>query len=1067
MAVCEDTVGAFVVYSGEAMVKRAGYILVFVACNVFAMNDWENVAVTAINKEPRHATLMPFASVESASLDKSASPYFKSLNGLWKFKWVKTPEERPLDFFKPGFDVSSWAEIEVPSCWQMKGYGIPIYTNIEYPFDKNPPFIGGANGNPVGSYQRTFTVSNNWKGREVFIHFDGVDSAFYIWVNGNKVGYSQGSRTPAEFDLTPYLQPGSNELAVQVFRWCDGSYLEDQDGWRMAGIFRDVYLFSTPKVHIRDFFVTPELDADYRNAVLNVDVSLKNYGKTAVGSTEIEVLLCDRLNNRTGFASATVQPLEAGEEITTALKIPVENPEKWTHETPNLYTVYIVQKRGGESIEAVTCRTGFRKIEVRNSQVLLNGQPILFKGVNRVEHDPVHGKTVPLEHLERDVRLMKQHNINCIRTAHYPHDPDFYDLCDEWGMLVIDEANVESHGMRYGEDSLAKQPDWKDQHVERSMNMVERDKNHPCIVMWSHGNEAGNGENIVAMDAFCHQRDPSRPTHYHFQEGPRSCDVMGGGALGKKQNRYLALDLLEQQATYDKDPRPYLLNEYAHAMGNAVGNLTEYVELFEKYPKLIGGCIWDWIDQGLVKEGPDGKPFFAYGGDFGDLPNDGNFCLNGLVFPDRSINAKTIETRKAYQDFSFAWSGDSVEIFNKFYFKDSAGFGFFWTLLENGREIGGGKLDVEPVAPRQRAKVPLPINASGLDPKNEYALVIKARLAEKQAWAEQGYAMASEQFVLQPWTFSSPVPTPGKKVPQLSGSGRRVMVNGDGFSVGFDREQGVLASYSFGGTELLVQGPRFSAARAVIDNERGDRNQLELFSDLTETVKRFEVGKADGSIIVIIEKTLEGISRPPAAKAWQKPKGKPAKGAPAGFNLVETYTVFNDGSIGLVSDVEPFGALPELHRIGYELMTPAGFEQFAWYGRGPHESYIDRKASAYLGEFRGTVDEQFVNYPVPQENGNKTDVRWMTLQNGAGQGFKVSGRQPLSVSVRHYSTDNLEAAKHPYDLVKLAETVVNIDYRQGPLGNASCGAGPLEKYKIPEKPVTFGFFIEPVTPSKH
>ncbi|WP_372806492.1 glycoside hydrolase family 2 TIM barrel-domain containing protein [Pontiella sp.] len=569
-------------------------------------NDWENPAVTGINQEPRHATMVPFASMEQASLNKSDSPYVQSLNGIWKFHWVKTPEERPMEFFKSDFDDSAWNGIEVPSCWQMKGYGTPIYTNIEYPFDKNPPFIGGANGNPVGSYRRTFALSSDWKGREVFIHFAGVDSAFYIWVNGKRVGYSQGSRTPAEFNLTPYLQPGNNELAVQVFRWCDGSYLEDQDGWRMAGIFREVYLFSTPQVHIRDFFVTPELDADYRHAVLNVDVSLKNYGQSIEQNTELEVVLCDRSNNRIGSASATVPSLVAGAETTTALKIPVEHPEKWTHETPNLYHVFILQQRGGKTVEAVTCRTGFRKIEIRDSQVLLNGQPVLIKGVNRVEHDPVHGKTVPLEYLALDIKLMKRHNINCIRTAHYPHDPALYELCDEWGMLVVDEANVESHGMRYGDESLAKQPEWKDQHVERAMNMVERDKNHPCVVMWSHGNEAGNGPNIVAMDEFCHARDPSRPTHYHFQEGPRSCDVIGGGALGKKQNRYLALDLLEQHATYDKDLRPYLLNEYAHAMGNAVGNLTEYVELFEKYPKLIGGCIWDWIDQGLVKEGPDG-----------------------------------------------------------------------------------------------------------------------------------------------------------------------------------------------------------------------------------------------------------------------------------------------------------------------------------------------------------------------------------------------------------------------------------------------------------------------------
>ncbi|VGO19754.1 glycoside hydrolase family 2 TIM barrel-domain containing protein [Pontiella sulfatireligans] len=1026
------------------------------------VTDWENPAVTAINKEPRHATLMPFASMETASLDKSDSPYFQSLNGTWKFQWVKTPEARSRDFQHPDFDVSSWDDIAVPSCWQMKGYGIPIYTNIEYPFDKNPPFIGGDNGNPVGSYRRSFLVSNDWRGREVFIHFDGVDSAFYIWVNGKKVGYSQGSRTPAEFNLTPYLKAGENQLAVQVFRWCDGSYLEDQDGWRMAGIFRDVYLFSTPTTHIRDFFVTTELDASFNNAVLKVDVSLKNYGKRASESTEIEVVLQDQKESKIGSVSTTIQSLEAGAEKTIALEIPVKNPAKWTHETPNLYSVFIVQQRGGETIEAVACRTGFRKVEIKDSQVLLNGQPVLFKGVNRVEHDPIHGKTVPRENLELDLKLMKQHNINCVRTAHYPHDPALYDLCDEWGLLVIDEANVESHGMRYGDESLAKQPEWETQHVERSMNMVERDKNHPCVVMWSHGNEAGNGQNIVAMNEFCHQRDSSRPTHYHFQEGPRTCDVMGGGAIGKKQNRYLTINLLEKQAVYEKDLRPYLLNEYAHAMGNSVGNLPEYVAVFEKHQKLIGGCIWDWIDQGLLKEGPDGKPFWAYGGDFGDLPNDGNFCLNGLIFPDRSVNAKTLETKKAYQNYSFALSGSTVEVFNKFYFIDSGGHGFFWSLLENGREIGSGKLDVAPVPPRGRAKATLPIDIAEFDPAKEYIVVVEARLAGEQPWAKTGYSVAAEQLMLQPWTFAGKVPILGKRIPVVSESGDAVEVKGVDFAVRFNRRSGEMESYSIRGEALLTQGPRFSAARATIDNERNTRSLLEFFTDLTETVSRFEVGNIRDAVTVSVEKKLEGISRPPVVSAWKKQKAPPKKGGPAGFNLVELYTIHGDGTIELTSRVAPFGQVPELHRVGYELRTPAGFEQFVWYGRGPHESYIDRNASAFLGEYRGTVDEQFVNYPVPQENGNKTDVRWMSLRNNAGAGVQIRGRQPLSVSVRHYSTENLKAAKHPFDLVKLDETVLNIDYRQGPLGNASCGAGPLDQYKITRDPVSFGFFIEPL-----
>lgn len=1038
----------------------SGMMFSLCACGGEVLNDWENPAVTQINKEPRHATLMPFESMEQASLDKTASPYFKSLNGTWKFKWVKTPEQRPLDFFEPDFDAAAWDEIDVPSCWQMRGYGTPIYTNIEYPFKKNPPFIGGENGNSVGSYLREFIVSSDWNNRAVFIHFDGVDSAFHLWVNGQKIGYSQGSRTPAEFNLTPYLKTGKNRLAVQVFRWCDGSYLEDQDGWRMAGIFRDVYLFSTPRTHIRDFFVTTDLDPDYRDAVLKVEVALKNYTAAPSGPREVEVLLCNPDKSEVASAVAMPGSLDGGEEKAAVVEIAVKNPKKWTHETPNLYSVFVLQKKDGETIETLGCAAGFREVEVQGSVVLLNGEPVLFKGVNRVEHDPVEGKTVPLESLELDLKLMKQHNINCVRTAHYPHDPAFYDLCDKWGMLVIDEANVESHGMRYGKDSLAKQPGWKDQHVERAMNMVERDKNHPCVVMWSHGNEAGNGENIVAMDNFCHARDPSRPTHYHFQDGPRSCDVIGGGACGKKHNRYLSIGKLKRHANYKNDQRPYLLNEYAHAMGNAVGNLQEYVDVFEKHEKLIGGCLWDWIDQGLVKEGPDGKAFFAYGGDFGDQPNDGNFCLNGLVFPDRSINAKTLETKKAYQDFAFALSGNEAEIFNKFYFADSSAYEFRWKLLENGRQKEGGLFALQPIAPRASVEAELPFDPASLSKEREYVLVLSAHRKEAAPWADAGAETAFEQFVLTPWKFAGVDAKGG--APKVAESGSSVNISGNGFSAVFDREKGGLVEYTAQGSKLLEQGPQFSAARAAIDNERRSRKASEFFFDLATTGSEVKVETEENAATVLIRKRLEGMIRASQRRSRrQKPKKKFAP-SPAGFEVEELYTVHGDGSIELVSTVSPFGRLPELKRIGYELRTPPGFEDFSWYGRGPHDAYIDRKTSAVFGEYRGTVDEQFVNYPVPQENGSKADVRWMTLRNAEGQGFKISGLQPLQVSVRHVASWNLHEAVHPYELLRLDGTVVNIDWRQGPLGNASCGAGPLDRYKIKREPVTFGFVLQPL-----
>ena len=512
-----------------------------------SVNDWENQAVTQINTEPPHATLMPFSSITQASVNRRTSPWYQSLNGTWKFHWVRTPKDRPLSFFEKGYDVSGWDDIDVPSCWQMKGYGTPIYSNITYPFDIDPPWIKGANGNDVGSYVRTFDLPDSWKGREVFIHFEGVDAAFYLWINGCLVGYSQDNRTPGEFHITNYLKPGCNSLAVQVFRWCDGSYLEDQDGWRFAGIFRDVFLFATPDVHIRDFFARPALDNKLKNGSVEVDVVVKNYGSSVRDICVVEAILAASDQQPVAAAAVPVSALEPKTEKRVTLRFPVESPARWTPDTPNLYTLYVQTKTtNDEVLEVVTCRVGFRTIEVKNSQLFLNGNSILIKGVNRVEHDPVYGKAVPIETTIRDLRLMKQHNINTVRTAHYPHDPEFYRLCDEYGLMVIDEANVESHGLGFGDESLAKLPDWRKQHLERAEAMVERDKNHPCVIMWSHGNEAGNGPNIVAMNDYCHTRDPSRPTHYHIMKGERSCDILGGGIPGGNPfRRYLSIDELK------------------------------------------------------------------------------------------------------------------------------------------------------------------------------------------------------------------------------------------------------------------------------------------------------------------------------------------------------------------------------------------------------------------------------------------------------------------------------------------------------------------------------------------
>ena len=1053
---------------------------------------WENERVTSINKEPAHATLMPFASAAAASLDKSRSPFFHSLNGTWKFHWVKTPEERPKEFFKPDFDVGAWTDITVPSNWQIAGHGQPIYTNIHYPFRKDPPrVLNSDNGNPVGSYRRTFTLPDAWDGRQVFIHFEGVESAFFIWLNGEQVGYSQGSRTAAEFNLTPHLRDGENTLAVEVYRWCDGSYLEDQDGWRMAGIYRDTYLFSTPDLHIRDFFVTADLDEDYRDALVTAEVAVRNYGGKPQPAHALELILRDDSGKMLGEATCPVPPLAAGKEHTAILKLKVKKPAKWSHETPHLHRVTIeLQEPRAGAIEAVTAAFGFREIEVRDSQLLLNGKPLMVKGVNRVEHDPVHGKYCPPERAEQDVRLFKQLNINTVRTAHYPHDPYFYQLCDRYGILVIDEANVESHGFYYApKQTLAGRENWKEQHVERSRAMVERDKNHPSVILWSHGNEAGNGPNIVAMNDFCHARDKTRPTHYHFAGEPMSCDVIGGGRLGKSHNRYYDVAALRAEGEFTGDPRPYLLNEYAHGMGNGIGNLHEYVQEFKAHERLVGGCIWDWVDQGLQARKPAGSEvavvapdgivgeegvFHAYGGDFGDKPNSGNFCLNGIVFSDRSLSPKAFEVKKAYENLVIDVlepAKGQVRIRNEFLFVDTSSHAFRWQLLENGKAVSQGELQVDPIAPGASTTVTAPIGEVSTKPGSELVLLVSAHLRKETLWAKAGYEVAFGQGIIRPWNFErvgedlAKAPASGLTLTHKAGG---AVITGPTFSLDFDVSSGRITRYAHKGTAIMEDGPKLRFSRAVIDNYGNSRDEQTLLMNMQPEVKKTKIREQDGKVIIETAKSFRmSIERRVVDKKTRK---RSMKTFTQGFDCKETYQVHADGRVVIEAEVTPVGfsspRSPVLQRIGYELKTAAGFDRFAWYGRGPHSGYPDRQVGTRFGAYAGTVDEQFVNYPYPQANGNKSEVRWATLTNAAGTGLKVYGPEQLNVSVKHYSTENLNAATHPTLLEKLDQTILTIAQREGPLGNKSCGPWPLEEYRIPVEPSKFTVVIEPLTHNK-
>jgi len=1012
-------------------------------------NDWENPQMIGQNKVQPHNTLMPYADRDVAIKgDRFQSTFYRSLNGTWKFNWVKKPADRPVDFYKPEYDVSAWDDIRVPLNWQMAGYGVPIYLNIPYPFKKNPPFIQ-HDYNPVGSYRRTFTVPADWQGRQIFLHFDGVESAFYVWINGEKVGYSQGSRTPAEFDVTKYLQEGENTLAVEVYRWSDGSYLECQDFWRLSGIFRNVYLFATPSVHIRDFEVKADLDDHYRDAILHVTARVRNYGDKAIWHPKVEVTLLDANNRPVGpdvlMAGNSVY-IAPGAESIVLMKAPVKNPRKWSAEKPNLYTVLLTLKDKDDNIlEMESCKFGFRKVEIKNGQLLVNGQLIYIKGVNRHEHDPDTGHYVTVESMVKDIKLMKQHNINTVRTCHYPDDPRWYELCDQYGLYIIDEANIESHGMGYRPDvTLANRPEWKKAHLDRIESMVERDKNHPCVIIWSMGNEAGDGTNFEAASNWIHHRDPSRPVHYERAQLRPHVDIFSP--------MYARIHYLEKYAKGNPD-RPLILCEYAHAMGNSVGDLQDYWDTIEKYDVLQGGSIWDWVDQGLRKKTKDGREFWAYGGDFGEERSDRNFCINGLVLPDRAITPKLLEVKKVYQNVGFApvdLAAGKVRITNKFFFTNLNEFETLWELYEDGSMLQSGSLGSLDIPAQATQVITIPFKKPDARPGCEYWLLLRTRLKEKTDWADKGHVIAAEQLKL-PFTTTAPVVKILQLPPlQVSDEEPTLIVSGQDFSVRFDKKSGILSSFVFKGTELVEKGPVPNFWRAPTDNDFGNKmpKRCAMWKKVSDhrKLKSFRFEKTNNhEVKVWVDYLL------PAASS--------------DHHVV--YTVLGSGDVIVENRIVPGEKeLPELPRFGMRMRLPSGFEQLQWYGRGPHENYWDRHTSAFVGFYKSTVTDQFVDYVSPQENGYKTDVRWVAFVNDRGVGLLAVGMPTICFSALHYTIEDLtqkeRGTMHPTDLTKRDFVEVNLDYKQtGVGGDNSWGARPLDKYTLFAKEYSYRFRLRP------
>jgi beta-galactosidase len=1017
-------------------------------------NDWENPEMIAQNKEAPHNTLMAYSDKEKAlQCNRFQSDFFRSLNGQWNFHWVRMPSDRPMDFYKQDYDSSRWNEIKVPGNWQLAGYGIPYYLNQPYVFEKNPPFIQN-DFNPVGSYRREFEIPAEWENRQVFIHFDGVESAFYLWINGRKVGYSQGSRTPAEFNITPFLQNGENILAVEVYRWSDGSYLECQDFWRLSGIFRNVYLFATPAVHIRDFEVQCDFDENYQDAALHVTARVKNYGDEAGLDHTVEVTLLDGNNDSLDSEiemSEKCEYIAPGAESILKWKAEVQKPAKWSAEDPNLYTLLLTLiDNNGNILEYESCRYGFREVEIKNGQLLVNGIPVLLKGVNRHEHDPDSGHFVTTESMLEDIRLMKKNNINAVRTCHYPDDPEWYDLCDEYGLYIIDEANIESHGMGYKPDiTLANKPDWKKAHLDRVQRMVERDKNHPCVIIWSMGNEAGDGTNFEAASDWIHMRDPSRPVHYE-RAGLRShTDIVCP--------MYARIPRLIRYAEQKQD-RPLILCEYAHAMGNSVGNLMDYWAVIEKYDHLQGGFIWDWVDQGLRKKTDDGREFWAYGGDFGEDKSDRNFCMNGLVLPDRTITPKLLEVKKVYQYIKMEpvdLARGMIKITNKYDFINTDRFDIHWEVLEDGKKILTGSIAETDISPKKSQIYNLELGRIKPNPGAEYLLNVSIKTLTPWGLLPKGHEVANEQFVLP--HREEPAHTElGEHQPlKLTESENEIHIGGKGFALKFDKTTGLLFSFHFMGTELITEGPSPHFWRAPTDNDFGNgmpkRCAVWKNASMNRLLDRFAVvGQKDRQIQIEAEYSLPDVAS----------------------KHTVTYSILSTSDVIVKNQFTPGKKeLPELLRFGMQMKMPEEFCNVQWYGRGPHENYWDRKTSAFIGLYTNTVRDQYVEYASPQENGYKTDVRWVALSNKNGMGLLAVGLPALCFSALPYSIEDLtqesRGTKHPTDLKEQDYIVFHIDHRQtGVGGDNSWGARPLEHYTLFPKEYSYSFRIRPFAQKK-
>ncbi|MGL4853503.1 MAG: glycoside hydrolase family 2 TIM barrel-domain containing protein [Phocaeicola sp.] len=1088
-------------------------------------NEWESPENLALNKEQPRAYIFPFESAESARrVLPENSKYWLSLNGEWDFNWAANPDSRPKEFYQVDYNTATWDKMRVPSNWNIEGiqkngdlkYGVPIYVNQPVIFKhavKVDDWRGGVmrtppdtwttykHRNEVGSYRREFDVPQDWDGREVFISFDGVDSFFYLWINGQYVGFSKNSRNTANFNITPYLKKGKNIVAAEVYRSSDASFLEAQDMFRLPGIFRTVALFATPKVHVRNLVAIPDLDDSYTNGSLAITTDIRNYDKKQAKEYKmVYSLYANELysdNNKPvdgALVTAEVADIAPGKEMEAQkVLLNIKNPNKWSAEAPYRYTLVAELKdKKGKVVDVTSTIVGFREVEIKDTPAhedefglagryyYINGKPVKLKGVNRHESNPATGHVISRQVMEQEIMLMKRANINHVRNSHYPDDPYWYYLCDKYGIYLEDEANIESHQYYYGEASLSHPVEWKDAHVARVMEMVHANINNPSIVIWSLGNEAGPGDNFVAAYDALKRADLSRPVQYE-----RNNKIVD---MGSNQYPSIAWTRNAVKGTYNIK-YPFHISEYAHSMGNACGNLIDYWEAIESTNFFCGGAIWDWVDQSMYAYDPKtGDKYHAYGGDFGDTPNDGQFVLNGIVFGDLEPKPQYYEVKKVYQHVGVKAvdvEKGVFELFNKYYFKNLSDYQLRWALYEDGTEIESGMMQPQSLNARQRTTVTLPYQYTKLKSDSEYFVKVQFLLNEKQPWADRGFPQAEEQMLVKEADVRpaiAQVATSSGKLQLQKVEGAIQPIKGDNFEVKFDTQTGSIYSLTYGNETIIApgNGPKLDALRAFVNNDNWfyspwfDNGLHNLVHRVTSQALYLDQDKNEKSKQkVVVSFTVESQA-PNGAKilggtssgknSIQELTDKPFGANDFKFTTNQIWTIYPDGSIELQANISSNNPSLVLPRLGYVMKVPEKYSNFTYYGRGPIDNYADRKSGQFVEQHQTTVAGEFVNFPKPQDMGNHEDVRWCALTASSGNGAIFVATDRLSVSALQYSALDLIKAPHPYQLPKAGDTYLHLDLGVTGLGGNSCGqGGPLHEDRIFASNHHMGFIIRPTS----